>query len=91
VAIVAATRSSPELVLGASPRATLHLVRAARASAALERRDFVTPDDIRALAPFVLAHRLLPTVEATMGGRSVERVLDQVLSAVPAPGGGWRS
>jgi MoxR-like ATPase len=91
VAIAAATRGSQELVLGASPRATLHLVRAARASAALDGRDFVTPDDVRALAPFVLAHRLLPTVEATMGGRSVERVLDRVLSVVPAPGGSWRS
>jgi MoxR-like ATPase len=91
VAVAAATRSSPELVLGASPRATLHLVRAARASAALDGRDFVTPDDIRGLAPSVLAHRLLPTVEATMSGRTVERVLDQLLGAVPAPGGSWRS
>ena len=91
VAIASATRASHELVLGASPRATLHLVRAARASAALDHRDFVTPDDIRGLAPQVLAHRLLPTVEASMSGRTVERVLDAVLAAVPAPGGGsWR-
>jgi MoxR-like ATPase len=91
VAIAAATRSSQELVLGASPRATLHLVRAARASAALGGRDFVTPDDLRALAPAVLTHRLLPTVEATMSGRSVDRVLGQVLAAVPAPGGSRRT
>ena len=78
VAMAAATRSSHELVLGASPRATLHLVRAARASAALEGRDFVIPDDVRTLAPHVLSHRLLPTVEATMSGRTVERVLEQV-------------
>ena len=79
-----------ELVLGASPRATLHLVRAARASAALQGRDFVTPDDVRTLAPDVLSHRLLPTVEATMSGRTVDRVLEQVLASVPAPGGDWR-
>jgi MoxR-like ATPase len=91
VAIATATRSSHELVLGASPRATLHLVRAARASAALEGRDFVTPDDVRTLAPAVLTHRLLPTVEATMSGRTVDRVLDRVLAAVPAPGGSWHS
>jgi MoxR-like ATPase len=91
VAIAAATRTSPELVLGASPRATLHLVRAARASAALEGRDYVTPDDVRGLAPYVLTHRLLPTVEATMSGRDAGHVLDQVLAAVPAPGGSWRS
>jgi MoxR-like ATPase len=90
VALAAATRASHQLALGASPRATLHLVRAARASAALEGRDFVTPDDVRTLAPSVLTHRLLPTVEATMGGRTVERVLEQVLATVPAPGGSWR-
>ena len=90
VTLAAATRASHELALGASPRATLHLVRAARASAALDHRDFVTPDDVRTLAPTVLSHRLLPTVEATMSGRTVERVLEQVLAAVPAPGGSWR-
>ncbi len=90
VALAAATRNSHELVLGASPRATLHLIRAARASAALEDRDFVTPDDVKTLAPHVLCHRLLPTVEATMSGRTVDRVLDQVVAAVPAPGGDWR-
>ncbi len=90
VALAAATRASHELVLGASPRATLHLIRAARASAALADRDFVTPDDLVGLAPHVLSHRLLPTVEATMSGRTVERVLDQVLAAVPAPSGDWR-
>ena len=64
VSLTAATRKSPELMLGASPRATLHLVRAAKASAALEGRDYVLPDDIQRLARPVLAHRLLPAVEA---------------------------
>jgi MoxR-like ATPase len=85
VAISAATRSSPELRLGASPRATLHLVRAAKAMAAMEGRDFVLPDDVRALAPTVLSHRLLPTVEATMAGQRPEDVLEVVLRRVPVP------
>ncbi len=85
VAIATATRQSPELSLGASPRASLHLVRAARAWAALEGRDYVVPDDVDVLAVPVLAHRLLPTVESAMGGRSVERTLRTLVGAVPAP------
>ena len=72
VALTASTRHSPDLLLGASPRATLHLVRAAKAGAAMDGRDFVVPDDVQAMAVPVLAHRLLPTVEASMGGRTVQ-------------------
>src|SRR5262249_47173062 len=61
IRLVSATRASPELRLGASPRATLHLLRAGRARAALDGRDFVIPDDVQALALPVLAHRLPPT------------------------------
>jgi MoxR-like ATPase len=86
VAIASATRSSPDLRLGASPRATLHLVRAGKALAAMAGRDYVTPDDLLELAPTVLAHRLLPTVEAAMAGRSPEDLLASILRAVPVPG-----
>jgi len=85
VAITAATRKSEELVLGASPRATLHLVRAAKATAAIEGRDYVLPDDIQRLARPVLTHRLLPAVEAAMSGRSTTAILDGILAAVPVP------
>ncbi|MFL6061100.1 MAG: AAA family ATPase [Marmoricola sp.] len=85
VALTTATRTSPELRLGASPRATLHLVRAAKAYAAMGGRDYVVPDDITALAPSVLAHRLLPTVEAAMSGRSPADILSSVIAAVPVP------
>ena len=85
VAITTATRRSPELVLGASPRATLHLVRAAKASAAMAGRDYVVPDDVRELADQVLAHRLLPTVEASMSGRTTQAALAQIVSAVAMP------
>ncbi len=87
VAITTATRSSGELSLGASPRATLHLVRAAKAQAAMQGRDYVLPDDIRLLSQAVLAHRLLPSVEAAMNGRSSIAILDSLLTAVPVPSG----
>jgi len=64
ISLANATRTSPELRLGASPRATLHLLRASRAWAALDGRDYVIPDDVQRLARPVLAHRLLPTPEA---------------------------
>ena len=85
VALAAATRRSTDLSLGASPRATLHLVRAGKAYAALEGRSFVLPDDLRTLARSVLAHRLLPATDASMSGTGVEAVLDGVLATVPVP------
>jgi MoxR-like ATPase len=83
VALSTATRRSPELRLGASPRATLHLVRAAKAWAAMSGRDYVVPDDVHELAPTVLAHRLLPTVEAAMNGRGPGEILAAILDSVP--------
>ena len=83
VSVSAATRRSAELTLGASPRATLHLVRAAKARAAMSGRDYVLPDDVRALAGAVLAHRLMPSVEAAMSGRSTDAILTDVLESVP--------
>jgi MoxR-like ATPase len=85
VDLVNASRTSPELRLGASPRATLHLVRAARAAAAIEGRDFVLPDDIQHLAVSVLAHRLLPTAETQISRRTTEQVVAGLVSAVPVP------
>ncbi|MBF0628207.1 MAG: MoxR family ATPase [Magnetococcales bacterium] len=70
---------------GASPRATIALDRCARAHAWLEGRDFVTPDDVRALAPDVLRHRLLLTFEAEAHGETPERFIDRLLNRVPAP------
>ncbi len=85
VALTTATRRSPELMLGASPRATLHLVRAAKASAALAGRDYVIPDDVQELAVQVLSHRMLTTVEASMSGRTPEAALRQIVATVPMP------
>jgi MoxR-like ATPase len=78
VSLAAATRAHPDLRLGASPRATLHLVRACRAAAALHGRDRVISGDVRALAVPVLAHRLLPAGQAA-------DVLADLLDRLPAP------
>ncbi|UMG94892.1 MoxR family ATPase [Nocardioides sp. TF02-7] len=82
VALTSATRDHPDLLLGASPRATLHLVRAAKAYAALHQRDYVLPDDVRALVQPVLAHRLLPRAEAGLGTAAI---LDRIAAQVPVP------
>jgi len=90
VAIAQATRRDAELRLGASPRATLQLVRAAKARAALDGREFVLPDDIDALAVPVLAHRLIPSTR-TSGGLSAMQsgslvdVIYRILAATPVP------
>jgi MoxR-like ATPase len=85
VDLVGATRHHPDLRLGASPRATLHLVRAARAAAALEGREYVLPDDVQMLAPAVLAHRLLPTAQAQLNRRSAEQTVAEIVQRTPVP------
>ena len=80
--LVTATRNSAELRLGASPRAALHLIRAARAKAALDNREFVLPDDVKTLAGPLLAHRIIPTALARSGHRSAEQILAELLETV---------
>lgn len=88
IALVTATRTHRDLRLGASPRATLHLLRAARASAALDGRDHVLPDDVAELAEAVLAHRLMLTAEAQIARRTAAQVVADVVAATPVPGAG---
>ena len=83
--LVNATRTAAELRLGASPRAALHLLRASRAFAALDERDFVIPDDVQALAVPVLAHRLLPSAEAMVGRELPDQVLSGIVRRLPLP------
>lgn len=85
IELVNATRMSAELRLGASPRAALHLLRASRAHAALDERDFVIPDDVQALAVPVLAHRLLPSAEAMVGRELPDQVLAGIVKRLPLP------
>jgi|SRR5579884_847961 len=90
VDLVTATRTSPLLRLGASPRATLQLIRAARAAAAMDGRDYVLPDDVHTLAVPVLAHRLLLSAEAQLARRSAAEIVTEILDRLPVPESGRR-
>jgi MoxR-like ATPase len=83
--IVARTRASNDLALGASPRAGLALMGATQAAAAIEGREFATPDDVKGVAEFVLAHRVIVRPEAEIEGVTAERVLERILGAVEVP------
>jgi MoxR-like ATPase len=85
VELVGATRRLPDVRLGASPRATLQLVRAARAQAALAGRGFVVPDDVQAVAVPVLAHRLMLTPDALASRRSAVDIVRSLLGRHPVP------
>jgi MoxR-like ATPase len=85
VDVAEATRHERDLVLGVSPRGCLSLQRAARAYAAANGRDYVTPDDLKVLAGSVLEHRLILSPEAQLRGVTAGEVLDNVLSRVPVP------
>ena len=85
--ITAMTRNHPSLQLGASPRGSIALLRAAQACALLSGRDYVLPDDIRHMALPVLSHRLVLTPEARMKGISGSQVLSQLIETVPVPTG----
>jgi MoxR-like ATPase len=85
VALTEATRDHPDIYLGASPRASLYLLKAARAGAASRGRDYVVPDDIQDLVVPILAHRLLLSPEAQMRGSAVSDVLEGLLGRVPIP------
>lgn len=85
VDLVSATRQDPGLRLGASPRASIQLLRAARGLAVVSGRDHVLPDDVQTLAVPVLAHRMLPSPEARLAGRGPEQVVADLLAQVPVP------
>ncbi|ANW20616.1 MoxR family ATPase [Streptomyces clavuligerus] len=88
VELVSATRNHPDIRLGASPRATLHLLRAAKATAALSGREYALPDDVRSLAVPVLAHRLLPTAQTQLNRRTADQVVLEILHRTPVPAAG---
>ena len=86
VDLVQATRTDHRVALGASPRGTLALLKLARALAALQRRDFVLPDDVKAMAVPALAHRLVLKPELWAARVSAAQVVQSLLTQVPAPG-----
>ncbi len=83
--IVHETRNNPALYLGASPRASLAILRSAKANAALKGRDFVTPEDIVEMAPHVLRHRIILTPEKEMEGVTADDLIDNILKAIEVP------
>jgi MoxR-like ATPase len=87
VSLVGATRESPSVQVGASPRGTLALMKLARAKAALDRRDFVVPDDVKGVAIAALAHRLVLRPELWVQRVHAEDVVGECLAAVPVPVG----
>jgi MoxR-like ATPase len=85
VKVTRATRGDTDVRLGASPRATLALHRAAQAWAAMQGRDYVVPDDVKRLAAPVLAHRLIVALEARLRGRDAAAIVESILDSVPVP------
>ena len=85
VRLVRATRETAELSTGASPRAAVQLAKAARARAALEGRDYVVPDDVKALAASVLRHRLTLSPAAEIEGRLIETLVAELVERTEAP------
>jgi len=85
LSIVRATREHAAVSLGVSPRGTLALYRACEAYAAMQGRDYVQPDDVKRLAPSVLAHRLLTTTRARLRGSASEAIIKEILDATPVP------
>jgi MoxR-like ATPase len=85
VALVQATRDTDDLSLGASPRGTLALYRTSQAYAGIQGRNYVLPDDIQHLAPYVLVHRLIPSAQTRLRGRSVAELYAEIVAKVPVP------
>jgi len=85
VAIAQASRENQGLMLGASPRGAMAMYKTAQATAAIDGRDFVTPDDVKAVVPHVLPHRMVLTSTARLRGRSTENVVREIMASVPVP------
>ena len=83
--IIRASREHHTLEVGASPRAALALVRASQAYAAVNAREFVMPDDVREMSVSVLAHRVMPTAEAELLGKSAQELVAEIVASVPVP------
>jgi MoxR-like ATPase len=85
VQVSRATRDHPEVDLGASPRATLALYQSAQARAAIQNRKYVLPDDVKAMAPAVITHRLMISPQAQLRGRRPEELVADIVDSVPVP------
>jgi MoxR-like ATPase len=85
IEVIRATRENNLLIMGASPRGALHLMRASQAMAAIRGSEFARPDDVKAIAAAVLGHRVLPRAELRARGTTTDQVIERILTEVPAP------
>jgi MoxR-like ATPase len=85
VRVARATREHPEIELGASPRATLALFQSSQAWAAIQSREYVIPDDVKTMAPYVLTHRMMIAAHAHLRGRRPEEMIADIVESVPVP------
>ena len=85
VEIVARTREDPRVLVGSSPRGSQALLKTSRAAAAMRGRDFVTPDDVKAVAPLAVSHRLILKPEHQIKGLEQQEVIEAILREVPVP------
>jgi MoxR-like ATPase len=85
VRVARATREHPEIELGASPRATLALFQSSQAWAAIQGREYVIPDDVKTMAPYVLTHRMMIAAQAHLRGRRPEEMIADIVDSVPVP------
>ena len=85
VEIVARTREDPRVLVGSSPRGSQALLKTSRAAAAMRGRDFVTPDDVKAVAPLAVSHRLILKPEHQIKGLEQQEVVEAILREVPVP------
>jgi len=83
--IVSKTRNNVSLYLGASPRASINIMNASKSYAAMKGRDFVTPDDIREIVPYVLKHRIILTPEKEMEGKTTDDIIEEIINSVEVP------
>ena len=83
--IVVNTRTNKSIYLGASPRASIGILNGVKALSAIRGRDFVTPDDIKFIAPSVLRHRIVLTPEKEMEGTSTDTVIEEIVEAIEIP------
>jgi MoxR-like ATPase len=83
--LVRSTRDNDAIELGVSPRGSLALYQGAQALALIHGRSFVTPDDVKYLAPYVLAHRIMPSADARLRGRTAESIVTEIAGRVPVP------
>jgi len=85
IKLISFTREMEEIKLGGSPRASLGLMHASRALALLRGRDYVTPDDVARVAPYVLRHRLIPSPKAKISGSTTDDIISKILNSIPIP------